>query len=320
MKALLSVVFHSLPIGAHLQFFKTLRDRILAASDAFKAIVEPYMDEFNAWIDEEEAVFRWMRKSDYTKQIAVADKDMERLLVGINDGVDQGRHSTMSAIKASGDKVYNMMQDFGYIPRKSYTLQSADISALLEKLNGPYEHDRDNLGIGMWVQQLYIAYAKFLTLLNQRDSERVEKPPFTGKETRKALENAYRPIEKTINANAITSASTEFALFIDYMNPIITRINAEFHRVRTQLTLHNTLVDIVQTQLYTGRAVTPVPNIYFRTDEKTPVIELALGKDFFVTYKNNIEVGQAELTIHGKGKYKGTLTVSFHIAREPFPS
>jgi hypothetical protein len=43
--------------------------------------------------------------------------------------------------------------------------------------------------------------------------------------------------------------------------------------------------------------------------------QLSLGKDFSVTYKNNTHVGTAEVTIHGKGAYKGQKTVTFNITR-----
>jgi hypothetical protein len=42
---------------------------------------------------------------------------------------------------------------------------------------------------------------------------------------------------------------------------------------------------------------------------------LSLGKDFDVSYKNNTNVGTAEVIIHGKGAYKGQFTVTFNIAR-----
>ncbi|MDR3261023.1 MAG: hypothetical protein LBT78_04225 [Tannerella sp.] len=40
------------------------------------------------------------------------------------------------------------------------------------------------------------------------------------------------------------------------------------------------------------------------------------SKDFTVTYRKNIEVGTADLIIHGKGAYKGTKTVTFNIAEQ----
>jgi hypothetical protein len=44
-------------------------------------------------------------------------------------------------------------------------------------------------------------------------------------------------------------------------------------------------------------------------------VELTFAKDFDVTYRNNIEVGEAKLSVHGKGKYTGSYNTTFHIKR-----
>jgi hypothetical protein len=74
------------------------------------------------------------------------------------------------------------------------------------------------------------------------------------------------------------------------------------------------VVETIDTQKYTEKAVTPIPRGYYREEGK-PTVELVFAKDFSVTYKNNKEVGTAELTLHGKGAYKGQKTVTFNIAR-----
>jgi hypothetical protein len=74
-------------------------------------------------------------------------------------------------------------------------------------------------------------------------------------------------------------------------------------------------VEPIETLPYTGKAVTPVPVAYYRGDGEKPTVELVFAKDFSVTYKNNVEVGTADVTLHGKGHYKGQKTVTFNIAR-----
>ena len=58
---------------------------------------------------------------------------------------------------------------------------------------------------------------------------------------------------------------------------------------------------------YTGKPLTKNVNIY---DENTKLVQ---GIDYDVDYKNNIKTGKAEITITGKGNYKGTITDYFHI-------
>lgn len=57
-------------------------------------------------------------------------------------------------------------------------------------------------------------------------------------------------------------------------------------------------------EAYTGSTVT-----------KTVTSKLILGEDYTVTYQDNVEPGQATLTIQGMGNYTGELVYSFVIAR-----
>jgi hypothetical protein len=47
--------------------------------------------------------------------------------------------------------------------------------------------------------------------------------------------------------------------------------------------------------------------------ENEEFTELRFTVDYFFTYKNNIEIGEAQIIIHGKGKYTGKYTSTFHI-------
>jgi hypothetical protein len=122
-------------------------------------------------------------------------------------------------------------------------------------------------------------------------------------------------MERIIDANAVVGASGDFAAFIDLLNPVIDHLNDEFHHAKKDLGVgDHTVIEPLPVQSYTERPVTPLPEVHYREGDKETK-RLYLGKDFSITYKNNIEVGQAELTIHGKGDYKGQKSLSFHIAR-----
>lgn len=58
---------------------------------------------------------------------------------------------------------------------------------------------------------------------------------------------------------------------------------------------------------YNGKALRPTL-LVARNGEK-----LFLNDDYSVTYANNVNVGKATATVHGKGSYSGTKTVSFKI-------
>jgi hypothetical protein len=64
----------------------------------------------------------------------------------------------------------------------------------------------------------------------------------------------------------------------------------------------------------TGQFVTPLPQGLYVT-ERENTVKLKSGKDFNLTCKDNVNVGNAECTIHGKDPYRRTKTVTFIISR-----
>lgn len=63
---------------------------------------------------------------------------------------------------------------------------------------------------------------------------------------------------------------------------------------------------------YTGKAITPVVTVKFGTKE------LQVGKDVYVSYRNNTEVGTATIVISGNGtEYQGSKILTFKITGTP---
>lgn len=67
----------------------------------------------------------------------------------------------------------------------------------------------------------------------------------------------------------------------------------------------------IKDQTYTGEAIEPEIEI---TDEAGNV--LAKNKDYEVEYSNNIDIGQATVTVNGIGNYTGTYTINFEIIED----
>ena len=66
----------------------------------------------------------------------------------------------------------------------------------------------------------------------------------------------------------------------------------------------------ISDKTYTGCAQKPDPVI------KEGSYTLQKGKDYTLSYKNNVKIGTATVTIKGKGSYKGTRKVKFRIVPE----
>lgn len=74
--------------------------------------------------------------------------------------------------------------------------------------------------------------------------------------------------------------------------------------------VNHVTIAAVPAQIYCGEAVTPTVAITHGTNK------LAQGKDYTVSYKNNTDVGNAQVTVQGCGDYSGTKVITFRI--QPF--
>jgi hypothetical protein len=315
MKKLFTLDFRRLPFPAHFDYFMKLSTLLSSAGDSLKAAIAALMADFDTWMDREDTVMRWIRKSALTEQIAEADRQIDRLLVGIGSIVQAALHSPSEVIMAAANSIHIMLKQYGNVAHEAYDEEAGDVRAILEQFKGKYAEDVNTVGLTTWVGELSAAFNNFESLLRQRETEQSAKPPYTAQDVRKGIEKVYAQMAEIINANSVVGTSEDFAAFIDLLNPDIERLNAEFARVLKDLGRGgHTVIEPVETQKYTEKPVTPIPKAYYREDGK-PTVELVFGKDFSVTYKNNVNVGAAEATIHGKGRYKGTKTVTFNIAR-----
>ena len=84
---------------------------------------------------------------------------------------------------------------------------------------------------------------------------------------------------------------------------------ASFDKITSQKNIKNATVKGIENKTYTGKALTQKITVVL--DNTT----LRSGTDYDVAYKNNTNPGTATLTITGKGKYKGSVSKSFKIAK-----
>ncbi|MBR1662846.1 MAG: hypothetical protein IJ696_00775 [Ruminococcus sp.] len=69
----------------------------------------------------------------------------------------------------------------------------------------------------------------------------------------------------------------------------------------------NAKVTAVGNKTYTGKAIKPSPAV------KVDGVKLEKGTDYTISYSDNKQIGTAKITITGKGRYKGSKTVTFKI-------
>jgi hypothetical protein len=257
-----------------------------------------------------------MRKSNYTQKIADADHRVDGDIASLREIITAATRHFNPPVAEAAKILLNRLQSFGDISKKSYEAETAAVNLLIADLkSGHYEKEVALVGIDQWVLELEAAEKEFEELLAKRNAETAEKPQQRLKDVRREIDGKYDRMNDIIDANAILKAGV-YDHFIARLNAEITYFNdhANRHAKKDLGAGDHTVVEPIPTQTYTGKPLAVIPKVHYREDEK-PTVELVFATDFTVTYKNNTEVGTANLVIHGKGKYRGQKTVTFNIAR-----
>lgn len=92
----------------------------------------------------------------------------------------------------------------------------------------------------------------------------------------------------------------------DLSTELVLNLHAHWSKDQSEGTLS---IGDIPNQTYTGKEIKPVVNIFDNN------VKLLSGKDFTLSYKNNVKVGKATVTITGKGNYSSTnkKTLEFNI-------
>jgi hypothetical protein len=315
MNKVIAIVFHQLPFPAHCNFFDKVSVLITQSGQPVKTVLVPFMPDFNSWLAKEHAVLNWVRKSELTKEIAEISTRMDHILGGLNAAVTANLNSSAYAVQSAAVRVHIMLKNFGNVAHKPYAAKLGDVQAILNQFATNYSEDVLTLGLIDWIDDLTINFNGFNTLFEQRQEQQILKPDINSKQVRKGIEDVYDKIVTVIDSSSLLGTSPDFDAFIERLNFNIEFFNTEFHHAKKDLGAgDHTVIEEIANQTYTGLPISVIPNAWYREGDK-PTERLVFAKDFTVTYKNNTEVGTAELTLHGKGKYKGSKTTTFNIAR-----
>lgn len=314
MKKILSALLQRFRNEAHFEYMVVFRKLIQKFPNIQTLIVALYL-EFSTLVDKEEQLLNNMRKSDYTQQIAEADQRIDKAIIGMHEAIKAYLHHFDPAIVAAAQSLNNRFVAFGYISKKSYEEETAVVNLLINDLNSSeYSAKVTLLGLTAWVSELQAAENTFEQLLALRTVEASKKPQGRLIDVRKDVDKSYRKIITLIAAANTMDDTGAYEEFINELNVETEYFNthAHQHAKKDIGVADHCVIQSIPDQEYTGKAITPIPKVIYREEGKSDV-ELVFAKDFSVTYKNNVEVGTANIVLHGKGAYKGQKLVTFNI-------
>ncbi|MDR1120360.1 MAG: DUF6261 family protein [Dysgonamonadaceae bacterium] len=314
MKRIKAIYFIYLRNEAHYEFL-WIFSHLLDEYPQVKALLATLYDTFIALLGIEKKLLDAARASALTQQIVDADRRVDHAISSIKATIKAARYSLDPTVVEAARILYIRIREFGDIRKKAYEEESAAVQVLLGDLNGIYAPQVLLTGIQAFVMELADAEAAFIQLYLQRGDETALRPQERMTDVHREIEATYHSIITLINASAILSPGS-YDDFIAKLNAQVIYFNEHnHHHARKDISVSDDcVVEPVDTQKYSEKAITPIPKAYYREEGK-PTVELVFAKDFSVTYKNNVNVGTADLTLHGKGKYRGQKTITFNIAR-----
>ncbi|MDR2361873.1 MAG: DUF6261 family protein [Prevotellaceae bacterium] len=318
MEKIKLIYFHSLRANEHSQYF-TYFQELLDAWPQVKEVVADLYPDFIERLDEEFALLGKIRKSSYTKYIMTAERRIERCLTGMSALLTSALHHFDPAMEDAAKDLYYRFKAFGIIRRKDYMAELSAIEIWMDALRSPeYAAKATLIGLMPWVDELAAAKTAFVELYHQRLSEAAQKPHGRLRVARRSVETVYdRMIDRIVAASIVGDTPGAFDEFIVRLNVVADKFRELLHRHAGKDLGKGgcTCIEPIPPQMATGKPVTVVPKVYYR-DADTGAdagVELSLGHDFSITYRNNIRPGMAELTIRGKGGYTGKKRMTFSI-------
>jgi hypothetical protein len=316
MKKILAARLKLFRSEEHCEFLISFRD-LLLTFPVVQQVVMIFYDAFANLLLKEEQLINAMRKSDLTGPIAEEDRRIDRAITGMRQIIAAALHHFTPAVVKAAQSLSNRFEAFGDITRKAYEEEIIDINLLIADLySAEYSTKATLVGLDDWITELSDAAKEFDHLLKLRYTESAQKPQGRIKDVRHEIDTLYHSMIERINAAAIMDATGAFEAYVAELNVRITYFNNHAHqRVRRDISVgDDCVIESIADQTYTGAAVTPLPRAYYREEGK-PTVELVFARDFSVTYKNNVEIGMADVILHGKDAYRGQKRTTFNISR-----
>jgi hypothetical protein len=287
--------------------------RVITLYKDMLLIVAALMAEFEELFVLEEALVHASPRSDITNLLKKADKRIDRVVVAIRSSIDVGLHHFDPIIVAAAEILDKRMHDFGTIPTKSYAEESAAVQLFIIDLQTTHAAQVLLLGLTPFVNELVLAEEAFTQLFDERTAELAARTEEKLRDVRTKIDKKYDEIIAVLESDTVRNGDALCGAFITEFN-----IDVEYYKVhdphRVRLDLVHAVAASIPDQFYTGKPIIIIPEVHY-VREGHPTVELQFSVDFTVTYKDNLNVGDADVILHGKGAYKGQKIVTFNIKR-----
>jgi hypothetical protein len=291
---------------AHYQFF-LLVEGLFGANPGVVAIVPTLLPDLNNLIVLEGQLVDAVKGSKFTEELADTDRKLDQYIVGFNNAIFSYLHHFDPTLVEAAKAIEVRLKAFrGSIEKKSYEEEAAAVKILVADLETTYRPQIDDLRLNDWVTEIAHAQNNFEQLFIQRNTELANRPQERLHDVRKEVDTLYRQIVERIDAYTTLNGDATCRNFITELNREVTYFNEHTHH-HAKKDIRTATVATIEDQPYRDEPVIVLPDVTY--EEK----RLIFSRDYEVSYKNNDRPGTATLIIHGKGRFKNTLAITFNI-------
>jgi hypothetical protein len=318
-KIIIRFHFQSLHNDAHVAF-NNMMDYLFVKHNPEALGIAALYAVFKALLTEEVAALDIILRSRLTEVIDRLDLERDSYWRGLVTATRGYLRHFDPGMREAAHQLTVIFKHYGNIARRGIDAKTAVIEDLHTELMKP-----ENLvyitalGLGEWLGSMVQASRSLEEQMKMRYAEIGKRPDVHMRSLRTRVDRALRDIFDRVVSLVNVHGEADYSAFLAELNAVTERERdllaqgaGRRHPVKDLGAGDHCMVEPVGTQQYTAKAVTPLPKAWWREEGK-PAVELVFAKDFSVTYKNNVEVGTAEVTLHVKGDYRGRFDVTFNI-------
>jgi hypothetical protein len=218
----------------HFQLMREVASLIKDAPETFKTKWSVVIDNFDAAVENEDAVIEKIRKSSFTDPITQLDKFRDALYHGIRVIVDAFTNSLDPSIVLAAKELKIIFDHYGSASNKGYAEESAMLYNLLQDLQAGEMHI-SQLGLTELINKLNNANTELESLVSNRNEETGDRTLVgTASDARKDADIAYTQLVTLLETEAMlsTAEKNEYIAFI-------ARLNATLEKYHTLLAKRN---------------------------------------------------------------------------------
>lgn len=226
MKEIQDITLRLMSNGAHFSYHSAFL-KALEADAKVKAKVKTQLDTYKTALEKEDGAMAISKKSFKTDEIAKADQERDALYSGLKNAVKSYAHIPNPDMQKAQKVLAQVMKDYGIKTTMQLDKQTGLLVNFIKDLEEKYQQEVSTLSLSSFVAPLKTANEKVKAALSERAEERSAKQVGVMKESRKAVDEAYRILVKYINAYALLEGVPDYEAFIDFANEQITRFKQQ---------------------------------------------------------------------------------------------